>query len=331
MTGLAYVRATDADDAVAAARDRSAAVRYLGGGTNLVDLMKLGVETPGRLVDVTRAGMDQVTASAGGLAIGAGVRNSDLAAHPLVRSAYPAVSQALLAGASPQLRNMATTGGNLMQRTRCRYFQDPDSACNKRAPGSGCPAIAGDHHNLAVLGTSQHCVATHPSDLAVALVALDAEVVLLGAGGQRRVPIDRFYRDPGDTPQLDNNAEEGDLITAVELPPPPPGRSAYRKVRERATFAFAVVSVAAVIDVDGEGTVTGLRLALGGVAHRPWRARRAEDSLIGRPARAESFAAAIDAELRSAHPLEGNAYKLPLARSLVVSTLERLIGRESVG
>lgn len=323
MRPLGYVRATDAAGAITAASDERAA-RYLGGGTNLVDLMKLGVESPCLLVDVTRAGLDRVTETQdGGLAIGVGVRNSELAAHEGVRSAYPVLSEALLSGASGQLRNMATTAGNLLQRTRCRYFQDVDSPCNKRRPGTGCPAVEGDHHNLAVLGASEHCVATHPSDMAVAVSALDAEVSLHGPGGERRVGLDRLYRDPGDTPHLDTTVEAGELITEVILPAPPPGLAAYRKVRERASFAFALVSLAAVLQVDG-GTVTGARLALGGVAHRPWRARRAEEALIGRPAQVESYTAAIEAELGAARPLEHNGYKLPLARHLVVSTLERL-------
>lgn len=332
MRAFDYVRASDAAGAVAAAHD-GAMVRYLGGGTNLVDLMKLGVETPERLVDVTGAGLNQVRpAPDGGLSIGAGVRNSDLAADPLVRSAYPVLSEALLSGASPQLRNMATVGGNLMQRTRCRYFQDIAAPCNKRSPGSGCPAIEGDHHNLAILGASEHCVATHPSDMAVALAALDAEVTLQGADRERRVPIRRFYRDPGDTPQLDTTVQPGELITSVELPAPSPGRSSYRKARERASFAFALVSLAALLRVDEDRTVIGVRLALGGVAHRPWRAERAEEALVGQPARSDSFAAAIDVELGAARPLDRNAYKLPLARNLVVSTLGLLAaggGRES--
>jgi xanthine dehydrogenase YagS FAD-binding subunit len=332
MTTLRYARAADAAGAVAAARD-GVAVRYLGGGTNLVDLIKLGVEEPQLLVDVTRAGLDQINATPhGGLNIGSGVRNSDLAAHQAVRSAYPLLSEALLAGASPQLRNMATVGGNLMQRTRCRYFQDVAAACNKRSPGSGCPAIQGDHHNLAILGSSQHCIATHPSDMAVALAALDAEITLQSTSGTRQVPLDQFYRDPGDRPHLDTTAEPGELITSVTLPAPAPGQATYRKVRERAAFAFALVSAAALLQVDGDGIVGVVRLALGGVAHRPWRARRAEQALIGRPANADSFTAAIEAELEAAGPLEYNAYKLPLIRNLVVSTLERLAaggGRKS--
>lgn len=331
MMPLRYRRATDAASAVAAAGD-GLTVRYLGGGTNLVDLMKLGVEAPQLLVDVTRAGLDQITAGPdGGVNIGAAVRNSDLAGHPAVRSAHAILSEALLAGASPQLRNMATVGGNLMQRTRCRYFQDVASACNKRTPGSGCPAIEGDHHNLAVLGTSPHCVATHPSDMAVALAALDAEITLQGTGGQRKVALDDFYRDPGDRPDLDTTLGAGELIISLSLPPAPRGRATYRKVRERASFAFALVSLAAVLEVDGEGVVAGVRLALGGVAHRPWRARRAEQALIGQPAQRDSYAAAIDFELEAARPLERNAYKLLLARNLVVSTLESLAaggGRE---
>lgn len=324
MKALRYERAGDVDSAVALANG-SPAARYLGGGTNLVDLMKLGVELPELLVDVTRAGLDQVhSGPEGGLVVGAGVRNADLAANPRLRAAYPVLSEALLAGASGQLRNMATVGGNLLQRTRCRYFQDVDAACNKRLPGSGCPAIEGDHHNLAIFGWSEHCIATHPSDMAVAMAALDATVVLQGTNGERRLALDDFYRLPGDRPELDTTVEPGELITAVELPEPCGGRARYRKVRERAAFAFALASVAAILKVDGHGTVEEVRLALGGVAHRPWRARRAEEALGGAPAEHGSFTAAVDRELESARPLPGNAYKLALVRNLVVDTLDAL-------
>jgi xanthine dehydrogenase YagS FAD-binding subunit len=227
---------------------------------------------------------------------------------------------------------MATVGGNLMQRTRCRYFQDVDAPCNKRAPGSGCPAIAGEHHNLAIFGISEHCIASHPSDMAVALAALDATVVVRSRTAERQVRFDQFYRDPGDRPELDTTIEPGELITAVCLPSPLPGRVAYRKVRERTSFAFALVSLAAVLDLHDDHTVGGVRLALGGVAHRPWRATRAEQALLGARADATNFRAAIDRELESATPLAHNAYKVPLARNLVVSTLEALaVDREPGG
>jgi xanthine dehydrogenase YagS FAD-binding subunit len=298
---------------------------FLGGGTNLVDLMKLGVATPDVLVDVTRLGLDDVAElPGGGLRIGAGVRNSDLAADPRVRGQYPVLSQALLAGASGQLRNMATTAGNLLQRTRCRYFMDATMPCNKHDPGSGCPAIEGDHRNLAILGASPSCVATHPSDMAVALAALDAVVRISGPAGERTVPVTELHRLPGDTPERDTVLEHGELITAVDLPPLEfATRSTYRKVRDRASYAFAVGSVAAALQVT-DGTVRDVRLAFGAVAHKPWRARQAEEALRGRPATRESFLAAADAELAAAEPLRDNAFKIPLIRNLVASVLEGL-------
>jgi xanthine dehydrogenase YagS FAD-binding subunit len=291
---------------------------FLAGGTNLVDLMKLGVATPDVLVDVTKLGLDEVAPRPdGGLRIGAGVRNSDLAAHPAVRRDYPVLSQALLAGASGQLRNMATTGGNLLQRTRCRYFMDATMPCNKHAPGSGCPAREGDHRNLAILGNSEHCVATHPSDMAVALAALGAVVNT----ARRSIPLTELHRLPGDDPARDTVLDHGELITSVDLPPLSFGaRSAYRKVRDRASYAFAVASIAAAVDV-ADGTVTDARIALGAVAHKPWRAFAAEDALRGRPATRESFLAAADAELAAAEPLRDNAFKIPLVRNLVASVL----------
>ncbi|XVV11274.1 FAD binding domain-containing protein [Actinoplanes sp. CA-131856] len=292
---------------------------FLAGGTNLVDLMKLGVATPDVLVDVTRLGLDEVTSlSGGGLRIGAGVRNSDLAAHPDVRRDFPVLSQALLAGASGQLRNMATTGGNLLQRTRCRYFMDATKPCNKHAPGTGCPAREGDHRNLAILGGSEQCIATHPSDMAVALVALDAVVNT----SQRSLPVSDLYRLPGDDPSRDTVLDHGELITSVDVPPLGL-RSAYRKVRDRASYAFAVSSIAAAVEV-ADGRVTDVRLAFGAVAPKPWRALLAEEALRGRPATRESFLAAADAELAAAEPLKDNTFKVPLVRNLVASVLERL-------
>ncbi|WP_250038107.1 FAD binding domain-containing protein [Paractinoplanes maris] len=298
---------------------------FLAGGTNLVDLMKLGVATPDVLVDVTRLGLDEVgDRPGGGLRIGAGVRNSDLAADPRVRRDYPVLSQALLAGASGQLRNMATTAGNLLQRTRCRYFMDATMPCNKHDPGSGCPAREGDHRNLAILGASPSCVATHPSDMAVALAALDAVVRISGPAGERTVPVTELHRLPGDTPDRDTVLEHGELITAVDVPPLGfAARSAYRKVRDRASYAFAVGSIAAAAQVD-DGTVTDVRLAFGAVAHKPWRAFVAEEALRGQPATRESFLTAADAELAAAEPLRDNAFKIALIRNLVASVLEGL-------
>ncbi len=318
MRPFAYEQADDPAAAVAALAAAPDG-KFLGGGTNLVDLMRLGVEQPAALVDVARLDAAVEPAEGGGLRVGASVRNSDLAAHPEVRSRYPMLSEALLAGASGQLRNLATTGGNLLQRTRCLYFQDVTKPCNKRDPGSGCPAREGEHRNLAVLGWSEECVATHPSDLAVALVALDAVVHT----SSRSLPLAELHRLPGDEPQRDTVLEHGELIVAVELPAPPLGRSRYRKVRERASFSFAVVSIAAALAVE-DGAVTDARIALGGVAHKPWRATAAEELLQGAPATEESFARAAEAELASARPLRDNAYKLPLARNLIVRTLAEL-------
>lgn len=321
MRPFRYERAVDAAAAVALLAG-SPRARFLGGGTNLVDLMRLGVEEPDLLVDVTRLPYDRIEETAGGgLRIGAAVRNSDLAADPLVRERYPVLAEALLDGASGQLRNLATVGGNLLQRTRCRYFQDVTKPCNKRDPGSGCPAREGEHRNLAVLGWSERCVATHPSDMAVALAALDAVVHVEGTHGARSIPLTELHRLPGDEPQRDTVLERGELITVVELPALDLARrSRYVKVRDRASFAFALVSVAAALDVD-DGTVRDVRVALGGVAHKPWRATRAEQTLHGAPATGESFARAAEAELAQARPLRDNAYKLPLARNLIVRTL----------
>lgn len=321
MRPFRYQRAVDAAAAVALLA-RSPRARLLGGGTNLVDLMRLGVEEPDLLIDVTGLPDDRIeTTAGGGLRIGAAVRNSDLAADRLVRERYPVLAEALLDGASGQLRNLATVGGNLLQRTRCRYFQDVTKPCNKRHPGSGCPAREGEHRNLAILGWSEGCVATHPSDMAVALAALDAVVHVEGAHGARSLPLTELHRLPGDEPQRDAVLERDELITAVELPALDLARrSRYVKVRERASFAFALVSVAAALDVDG-GTVRDVRVALGGVAHKPWRATRAEATLRGAPATRERFVRAAEAELAPARPLRDNAYKLPLARNLIVRTL----------
>lgn len=321
MREFAYHRARDVADAIGQSGPDT---MYLGGGTNLVDLMRLGVASPGRLVDVSRLPLDEVTETAdGGVRIGAAVRNSDLAAHPIITRRYPVLAQAILAGASGQIRTMATVAGNLLQRTRCAYFQDITMPCNKRAPGSGCPAIDGDHANLAIIGHSPRCVATHPSDMAVALTALDAGVHVTGPAGERVIGMPGLHRLPGDDPARDTVLEPGELITGVTLPPPPAGGAMYRKVRERASFAFALVSVAAILDVGAAG-VRGCALALGGVAHIPWRAATAERALAGATADRASFAAAADAELRSAAPLARNVYKVALARNLIIATLEDL-------
>jgi xanthine dehydrogenase YagS FAD-binding subunit len=316
-----------ADDVVSAIAQMRAGASFLAGGTNLVDLMKLGVATPEVLVDISRLPLHDVAElPGGGLRVGAAVPNSDLAAHPLVRRDYPVLSQALLAGASGQLRNMATTGGNLLQRTRCRYFTDVTKPCNKRAPGTGCPARAGDHRNLAILGASENCIATHPSDMAVALAALDAVVRVTGPAGERSIPVTELHRLPGNTPQLDTVLEHGELITAVDVPPLAFARtSTYRKARDRASYAFAVGSVAAALRAEG-GVVRDVRLAFGAVAPKPWRAYAAEQALRGQPATRESFLAAADAELAAAAPLRDNGYKITLIRNLVAATLTRLLG-----
>jgi xanthine dehydrogenase YagS FAD-binding subunit len=327
MRPFEYERVSDAAGAVAAVAQPGA--MYLGGGTNLVDLMKLGVETPERLVDVSRLPYDRIEeVPGGGLRIGAAVRNSALAADRTVRERYPLLALSLLSGASGQLRNVATIGGNLLQRTRCGYFQDVSKPCNKRRPGSGCPAREGDHRNLAILGHSDACVATHPSDMAVALAAIGAEVHVTGPDGERSIPIPGLHRLPGDEPSRDTVLEPGELITALELEPLSAAlaaHSTYRKVRDRASFSFAVVSLAAAVEV-ADGTVRDCRIALGSVAHGPWRAWRAEESLRGAPATEASFAAAADAELAQAQPLRDNAFKVPLARNMLVTTLADLCG-----
>ncbi|MFF9140914.1 FAD binding domain-containing protein [Streptomyces albogriseolus] len=324
MREFDYRRADDVTGAVALL-DADPDARYLGGGTNLVDLMKNGVETPARLVDIRSLPLDRIgTDDDGGVRIGATVTNSDLAAHPLIRERYPALAQAVLAGASGQLRTMATVGGNLLQRTRCGYFTDITRPCNKREPGSGCPAIEGEHHNHAVLGASEHCVAVHPSDMGVALTAFDAVVSWRTADGADEAPLTDFYLPVGDTPHRETVLPPGALITHVTLPPARvAARSSYRKVRERASYAFAIGSVAAALEVD-DGVVRDARLALGAVASRPWRARLAERILVGAPATAEYFAVAADAELAAARPLPHNGYKVTLLRNLVVAVLTEL-------
>jgi xanthine dehydrogenase YagS FAD-binding subunit len=319
-----YLRAHDVSSALALL-DSDPSARFLAGGTNLVDLMKTGVERPARLVDIRRLPLDRIEATEdSGLRIGATVTNSDLAAHPEVRRRYPALAQAVLAGASGQLRNMATVGGNLLQRTRCGYFADVTSPCNKRVPGSGCPAVEGVHHNHAILGATEHCVATNPSDMGVALTAFDAVVSYETTDGPGEIPFSEFYLPVGDTPHLETALPKSALITAVTLPATPTAaNSRYRKVRERASYAFANGSIAAALDVR-DGVVSDVRLAFGAVAPRPWRARTAERMLTGAPVDAGAFAAAADAELADARPLPHNAYKVTLMRNLMVAVLTEL-------
>jgi xanthine dehydrogenase YagS FAD-binding subunit len=319
-----YQRAEDPAEAVAlVASDPDAA--FLAGGTNLVDHLKLRVATPTTLVDVRRLPLDRVEETADGLRVGANVRNSDLAAHPAVRRGWPAVSRALLAGASGQLRHQATTGGNLLQRTRCVYFQDVTTPCNKRDPGSGCSAVDGYGRYNAVLGASVSCVAVHPSDLAVALAAVDATVVVLGPSGERRVPLTELHRLPGDRPEQDTTLEHGELITAVELSASATARrSTYVKVRDRASYAFALVSVAAGLELDGD-VVRDVRIAWGGVAHKPWRAERVEEGLRGQRLDDDAVEAAVDRELEAAAASAQAAFKLPMVRGATVTALRRLL------
>jgi xanthine dehydrogenase YagS FAD-binding subunit len=320
MKAFTYERAETVEAAAQSVAQRPGA-KFIAGGTNLLDLMKIQVEVPVHLVDVNRLGLDRIEdTDEGGLRIGTLVRNSDLAADARVRERYPVLSRALLAGASGQLRNKATTGGNLLQRTRCYYFYDPARPCNKRAPGSGCSAIGGFTRNHAIVGTSEHCIASHPSDMAVAMRVLDAQVETTEGKGQRRViPIADFHRLPGDTPHIDTDLQHGELVTSVVLPPAPPGRQVYRKVRDRASYAFALVSVAAIVDAEG-GAVRAARFALGGVAHRPWRVPAAEQALAGRTA-GEAANDAADAALQGARGRGDNDFKIPLARRVLAGVL----------
>jgi xanthine dehydrogenase YagS FAD-binding subunit len=357
MIPFSYTRA--ADTAEALRRGAADGARYLGGGTNLVDLMRETIERPGTLVDVTGLSDTIEERQDGGLLIGAATRNTAVAEHWAVRTRYPMLTRAIVAGASPQIRNMATVGGNILQRTRCAYFYDQDgSRCNKRAPGQGCDAIDGFNRSHAILGTSSACVATHPSDMCVALAALGAIVHLRrtsgqhGASGQhgttsaRTVPLTDLHRLPGDHPEIETVLEPGELITAVELPALPfAARSTYRKVRDRASYAFALVSVAAALELAGDpvkgspetgnpvkgNTVKDVRLALGGVATKPWRARKAEEALVGRPATPESFRAAAEAELADARPLRDNGFKIDLATRTIVAVLGELTAGELTG
>lgn len=321
MKAFTYERAGSAEEAASAAARPG--TKVIAGGTNLLDLMKVQVEAPEHLVDVNRiGGLDRIEDTGeGGLRIGTLVRNSDLAADARVRSRYPVLARALLAGANGQLRNKATTGGNLLQRTRCYYFYDPSKPCNKRQPGSGCSAIGGFNRIHAVVGASEDCIAVHPSDMAVAMRALDAQVeTVRPQGGRRVIPIADFHRLPGNQPQQDATLEAGEIITAVTLPPPPPGVQLYRKVRDRASFAFALVSVAAIVDAQG-GRIRGARLAFGGLAHKPWRVPAAEAALAGQPAQQRVFDAAADAVLQGARGQGHNDFKIPLTRRVLAGVL----------
>lgn len=316
MTPFDYMRAGDIAEAVGKPC-------FIAGGTNLLDLMKLGVETPERVTDITRLDLGDIDEHQGGLRIGALVSNADLAADTRVRRNYPVLSRALLSGASGQLRNMATTGGNLLQRTRCYYFQDIDSPCNKREPGSGCSAIGGATRLHAILGASEHCIATHPSDMAVAMQALGALVEVQGSDDSRTIPLCDFYCLPGNRPDIETVLAPGELITAVILPPAPPGRQSYRKVRDRASYAFALVSVAGIVSVK-DGTIAHAALAFGGVAPLPWRDPAVEAALVGRDPTRASFDAAADILLREAAGQGGNDFKIPLLRRTLRAVLAEL-------
>ena len=323
MTPFSFARATD--PAAAIHLGARAGAKYLGGGTNLVDLMRETIEQPASLVDVTGLSAD-IEEHDGGLVLGAAARNTAIAEHRAVRTRYPALSRAILAGASGQIRNMATLGGNLLQRTRCTYFYDTASACNKREPGTGCDAIGGFNRIHAILGASADCVATHPSDMCVALSALEATLHLDGPAGPRTVPMNDFYRLPGDHPEIETVLQPGELIIAVALPAlPMAARSTYRKVRDRSSYAFALVSVAAALELAPDGSVQDVRLALGGVAAKPWRAFAAEAMLRGKAATADSFQAAARAELADARPLRDNAFKISLAERTITAVLGSLL------
>ncbi|MES2438646.1 MAG: xanthine dehydrogenase family protein subunit M [Verrucomicrobiota bacterium] len=322
MKPFEYIRAKTAGDAVKTLESRPQG-RFLAGGTNLLDLMKDEILSATDLVDLTRLDLTEIRATETGLSLGALMKNADTANHPLVRKNYPLLSRAILAAATVQIRNMATNGGNLLQRTRCPYFYDTATPCNKRAPGSGCGALEGLNRTHAIFGWSEKCVAVHPSDMAVALAALDAGVRVSGPAGERVIPISEFHRLPGDTPERDTNLERGELIVAIELPKSEfTEHYYYLKVRDRASYAFALVSVAVALDLDGD-TIKEARIAMGGVAHKPWRAAKAEQFLTGKPASSANFEAAADAEMAGAKPLEHNAYKVELGRRAIVRALEQ--------
>ena len=330
MKSFAFARAEDPKLAIQLV-SQNLNTKFLGGGTNLIDLARENIEQPDRLVDITPLPLAEIEATAGGgVRIGALVRNSHLAANETILERYPVLSQAILCGASGQIRNMATTGGNLMQRTRCYYLYDKEARCNKREAGAGCDAIEGFNRIHAILGTSDKCIATHPSDMCVALAALDATVNVSGQSGDRTISFIDFHRLPGDSPQTDTNLEPNELITSVDLPPLEFARnSMYRKVRDRASYAFALVSVAAALEMDA-GTIRNVRLALGGVAHKPWRALAAEQFLIGNKASEENFRAAAADELQSARGYKHNAFKIELAQRTIVNVLGELASRGGV-
>jgi xanthine dehydrogenase YagS FAD-binding subunit len=320
MNRFDYVRAGTVAEAVQAF---GAGARFIAGGTNLIDLMKYEVEKPGRLIDITRLPLDQIEDHAGGLRIGALATNAKVAYDERVTARYPLLRNAILAGASAQLRNAASTGGNLLQRTRCYYFYDVATPCNKREPGSGCSAIGGMTRIHAIFGTSEHCIATHPSDMCIALAALEATVQVSGPQGDRSIPFSEFHRLPGDTPEKDTNLAPGEIIVSVDLPESRfPQHFTYLKLRDRLSYAFALVSVAAALELDGDRVKTA-RLALGGVAHKPWRNREAEALLEGKPATRESFQAAADLIVAEAKPQSENGFKIDLARRAIVRGLEQ--------
>jgi xanthine dehydrogenase YagS FAD-binding subunit len=323
MRPFQYVRASDPD---AAARTVMAnpQAKFLAGGTNILDLMKEDVERPNELVDITRLQLTEIKPARGGVSIGALATNTDTANHPIIRQHYPLLTQAIVAGASAQLRNMATNGGNLLQRTRCQYFYDTAMPCNKREPGTGCGALEGLNRIHAILGWSEKCVATYPGDMANALYALDAVVRVRGADGRERtIPISEFHRLPSDTPEKDTNLEHGELIVAIELPQSNFAKNSYYlKVRDRASYAFALVAVAAALELDS-GTIRQVSVVLGGVAHKPWRSREAEAALSGKPASEESFRRAAEAALKDAKPLAHNAYKVELGKRAIIRALMR--------
>ncbi len=323
MNPFTYKRAANQKEAVReVAGNRDA--KFLAGGTNLIDLMKVGAQTPNQLVDINRLALKKIERIPGGLRIGALATNTEVAVNRFVRENYPVLSEAILAGASPQLRNMATLGGNLLQRTRCYYFMDTAFPCNKRVPGSGCPAIPGYNHIHAILGASDQCIATHPSDMCVALVALDAVIRVEGARGARQIPIADFHRLPGDTPHIDTNLQPDELIVAIDLPATSfAKRSRYLKIRERAQYAFALVSVAAAMEIQN-GRINAARLVLGSVAHKPWRATEAEKILTGAQANGATYAAAAEAAVRGAVAQKHNAYKIELAKRAVVRLLDEV-------
>lgn len=326
MTPFSYVCPKSVDEAIQSYA-RAQETRFIGGGTNLLDLMKMGVEKPAHLIDINRLPLTKIEAHGDGVRIGALVSNTDAANHELIRTRYPVLSEAMLAGASPQLRNMATMGGNLLQRTRCYYFYDPSyQECNKRMPGSGCAALAGYNRIHAILGQSPQCIAVHPSDMCVALAALDAVIQVKGPQGERSIKMTEFHRLPGDTPQIETNLQSGELITAIDLPDIPYAKhSHYLKIRDRHSYAFALVSVAAVLDAEEDSTIHHIRIALGGVAHKPWRATRAERALTGEKADEKTLRSAAEEELADARGYEHNTFKIELAKRAIVRAVQTVM------